>query len=186
MTILIDLRKMRKLLADEIGASLQAFSTQYPNTPICTLALFGDGFHGKASLYLDTPDHSAASVQRLVEKGLAWYGEDDQGRFCNSPCDFPYLIGEYRFAGYPDLYKTGLMPGHPTVDYVTLEGVRVHVEGAEGNEGNNRMVFPFLRAVLASFETFPQLARVAPFRAGVRMLGSRLLEFWSVEVGESS
>jgi hypothetical protein len=186
MTILIDLRKMRKPLADKIGASLLAFSSQYRHTQICTVGLVGDGFHGRASLHLDTPDHSATSIQRWAKNGPDWYGEDDQGRFDNSPCDFPYRIGEYRFAGYPDLYKTGLMPGHPTVDYITLEGAKVHVEGAEGNEGNNRMVFPFLRAVLASFEPFPQLSRVAPFRAGVRMLGSRLLEFWSVEVGESS
>jgi hypothetical protein len=181
MTILIDLRKMRKPLADEIGASLLAFSSQYRNTPICTVGLFGDGFHGRASLYLDTPDHSAASVQRLVEDGLDWYGEDDQGRFCNSPCDFPYLIGEYRFAGYPDLYKTG---SDAAVDYVTLEGAKVRAKAAEGNEGKNRIVFPFLRTVLASFEPFAQLSRVAPFRVGVRMLDSRLLEFWSVKIGK--
>jgi hypothetical protein len=188
MTILIDLRKMRKPLANDIGASLLAFSSQHQDTPICTVALFGDGFHGRASLFLDTPDHSAASVQWCVEKGLDWYGEDDQGRFCESPCDFPCLIGEYRFSGYPDLYKTGsdgpARGMHPAVDYITLEGVKVRAEAAEGNEGNNRIVFPFLRAVLASFEPFAQLSRAAPFRAGVRMLGSRLLEFWSVEIGK--
>ncbi len=91
MTVLIDLRKMRKPLADDIGASQRAFSSQYPNTPICTVGLFGDGFHGKASLHLDTPDHSAASVRRWAKNGPAWYGEDDQGRFDNSPCDFPTL-----------------------------------------------------------------------------------------------
>ena len=172
MTILIDLRKMRKALADEIGASLLAFSSQYPRTQICTVGPLGDGFHGRASLYLDTPDHSAASVQRWAKNGPAWYGDDDQGRFCDSPCDFPYCIGEYRFAGYPDLYKTG---SDAAVDYVTLEGVKVRVEAAEGDEGNNRIVFPFLRTVLASFEPFDQLARVTPFRIGLRMHDSRLL-----------
>ncbi len=83
--------------------------------------------------------------------------------------------------GYPDLYK---IDSDAAVEYVTLEGVKVRAEAAEGNEGKNRIVLPFLQAVLASFEPFPQLSRVAPFRVGVRMLDSRLLEFWNVETGE--
>jgi hypothetical protein len=177
----IDLRKLRKPLAADIRKSLAAFCAQHPNTPISTVGLWGDGFHGKASLHLDTPEHSAAFVKEWLKNGAAWYGEDRHGRFCNNCWDFPHCIGEYRFPGYPDLYQ---VDADAPLDYITLEGPRERAEADEGDEGKNRLVFPFLKVVLAEFEPFGELSRVAPFRAGVQMHDSRCEEFWLVGISE--
>jgi hypothetical protein len=181
MTILIDLRKLREPLVANIRASLLAFAARHPDTPVCTVGLFGDGFHGTASLHLDAPDNSAAFVQEWAKHGPGWYGEDDQGRYCNSCWDFPHCIGEYTFPGYPDLYEA---ERDAAVDYVTLDGAKERAEANQGDEGKNRIVFPFLRTVLASFQPFARLHRVAPFRVGVQMHDSRFAEFWGAGTGE--
>src|SRR4051794_5772328 len=103
--MLIDLRKLREPLAADIRRSLNAFSTQHPHKPICTVGLWGDGFHGTVSLHLDTPDHSAEFAKEWLKNGPVWYGEDRYGRYCNNCCDFPHCIGEYFLSGYPDLYQ---------------------------------------------------------------------------------
>src|SRR5436309_2926876 len=106
MPKLIDLRKLRDPLAAAIQASLLAFSAQHPKTRICSVGLHGDGFHGTASLHLDTPSNSAAFVKKSIKAGHNRYGEDSCGRFCHSCWDFAHCgIGDYRFPGYPDLYK---------------------------------------------------------------------------------
>jgi hypothetical protein len=175
--MLIDLRKIREPLADDIRKSLAAFSAQHLDTPVCTVGVFGDGFHGAASLYLDTPDHSSAFVKEWRDQGPAWYGRDSEGTFCNSCCDFPHCIGEYEFLGYPDFYEADI---DAPIDYITIDGVRERVEAEEGDEGKNRIVFPFLKIVVAEFEPFRQLSRVAPFRVGVQMHDSAYKEFWTV------
>jgi hypothetical protein len=177
--MVIDLRKLREPLAADVRKSLIAFSTQHPNTPISTVGLWGDGFHGTASLHVDTPDHSAAFVKKWLKNGPDWYGEDSQGRFCNNCWDFPHCVGEYSFPGYPDLY---LAEVDATVDYIILDGTTERAEKHEGDEGKNRIVFPFLKVVVAEFQPFPELSRVAPFRVGVQMRDSRCEEFWLVEI----
>src|SRR5262249_52778280 len=147
--------------------------------PICTVAVWADGFHGFASVHLDTPAHSAAFVKRVLKNGPAWYGEDREGRFCDSPCDFPHRLAEFHFPGYPDLYR---VEGDEPVDYITLEGIRERAEADEGNKGKNRIVFAFLKVVLADLQPFPYLSWAAPFRVGVRMLDSRCEEFWLVSI----
>ena len=181
--MVIDLRKMRDPLTTDIRKSLAAFSAQHPDTPICTVGLFGDGFHGTASLHLDTPDHSAASVKEWLQNGPDWYGEDRQGRFCNNCCDMAHCIGEYRFPGYPDLYQTEV---EAPVDYVALDGSRQRAEVDEGDEGNNRIVFPFLKVVLGGLEPFRELSHAVPFRVGVQMHDSNCAEFWLLNVGKVS
>jgi hypothetical protein len=180
--MVIDLRKLREPLAADIRNSLSAFSAQHANTPICTVGLWGDGFHGTASLHLDTPDHSAAFVEQWLKNGPDWYGEDGQGRFCNNCWDMPHCIGEYSFPGYPDLYQAEV---DAPVDYIAIDGSKLRAEADEGDEGKNRIVFPFLRVVLAEFEPFRQLPRIAPFRIGVQMRDSLCAEFWLVPLEES-
>jgi hypothetical protein len=177
--MLIDLRKLREPLAADIRKSLATFSSKQPNTSISSVALWGDGFHGTASLHVDTPDHSAAFVKEWVKNGPDWYGEDRQGRFCHNCWDMAHCIGEYSFPGYPDLYQADV---EAPVDYITLNGTKERAEADEGDEGKNRIVFPFLKVVLAKFEPFRELSRVAPFRVGVQMRDSRCEEFWLVEI----
>ncbi len=183
MTMLIDLRKSREPLASEIQNSLIDFSIQHPNIEVCTVGLVGDGFHGRAALFLDTPEHSAAHVKEYLKHGLGWYGEDENGRFCNSCSDFPYCIGEYSFPDYPDFYQKR---DDTPIDYITLNGNKELVEIDEGDEGMNRIVFPFLRTIIASFQPFAMLHRATPFRVGVKMHDSQFEEFWTVAVQESS
>ena len=176
--MVIDLREMRRPLVDDIRESLATFSGKHPGTLISTVGLCGDGFHGIVSLHADTPEHSTASVRKWAKNGPAWYGEDRQGRFCNNCWDFKHCIGEFTLSGYPDLYSA---PEDDPTDYITLEGAKTRAEPTDGNEGKNRIVFPFLIATLAEVSPFPMLAKAAPFRVGVQMLDSRCVDFWLVE-----
>jgi hypothetical protein len=178
--MLIDLRKLREPLAADIRNSLLTFSAEHPDTQVSTVGLWGDGFHGTASLHLDTPENSAAFVNEWLKEGPAYYGQDAKGRFCNSCWDFPHCIGEYSFPEYPDLYEAD-----PPVDYVTLDGTTARAEAGEGNEGKNRIVFPLLKAVLVSFQPFSGLVRASPFRVGVQMRDSRFAEFWVEDTPKS-
>lgn len=178
--MLIDLRELREPLAAGIRTSLAEFVAGHPDTPVSTVGLFGDGFHGTALLHLDTPGHSAGFVAKWLAKGPDWYGEDAYGRFCNNCPDMSHCIGEFRFPGYPDLYQE---PVDAAVDFITLEGVRVRAEAVDGDEGKHRIVFPFLRHVLSGFAPFDGLVPAAPFRAGVQMHDSACAEFWLVERG---
>ena len=180
--MVIDLRELREPLAADIRMSLAAFSAQHPNMPISTVGLWGDAFHGTASLHLDTPDHSAAFVKEWMKNGADWYGEDSQGRYCNNCWDMPHCIGEYSFPGYPDLYQGEV---DTPVDYIALDGQKQRAEADEGDEGKNRIVFPFLKVVLAEFEPFRQLSRIVPFRVGVQMRDSLCAEFWLVALDGS-
>jgi hypothetical protein len=181
--IVIDLRELREPLAADVRKSLAAFSSQHPNTPISTVALWGDGVHGTASLHVDTPHHSAAYVKEWQKKGTDWYGKDGQGPYCNNCWGMAHCIGEYRFPGYPDLSPAGI---DAPVDYITLDGSRQRPEENEGELGRHRMVFPLLKSVLAEFEPFRQLCRVAPFRVGVQMRDSPWMEFRLVAIDGTS
>lgn len=181
--MLIDLRNMHEPLVIHIRESLNAFLAKEPETKICTVALWGDGFHGTASLHLDTPDHSAAFAEKWNKDGPDWYGEDEHGRFCNSCWDMPHCIGEYGFPGYPDLYQVGI---DDSVDYIALDGTKLRADASEGDEGKNRIVFPFLKDVISAFEPFGQLHRAVPFRVGVQMRDSKCEGFWLAAESASS
>lgn len=130
--MLIDLRHSVEPLAASIRESLDCFTAQHPNTPVSTVGLWGDGFHGSASLHLDTPEHSAAFVNKWLKNGSAWYGEDEKGRFCNNCWDFPYCISEYGFRDYPDLYQG---EADAPVDYIALDGREERVQAEEVTRG---------------------------------------------------
>jgi hypothetical protein len=183
MSILIDFRKFQEILITEIQKSLVDFSVQYPKIEICTVGLAGDGFHGRATLFLDTSEHSALHVEEYLKYGSAWYGEDEHGRFCNSCADFPYCIGKYKFQDYPDFYQAS---DETTIHYITLSGKKEYIKIEEGDEGMNRMVFPFLKETIASFQPFTILQKEIPFRCGVQMYDSLCSEFWNIEVGKKN
>jgi hypothetical protein len=179
LTMLIDLRKLREPVTVWVRDSLITFSTEYPNTQVSTVGLWGDGFHGTAALHLDTPENSAEHVKEWLKDGPDWYGEDHKGRYCDSCWDFEHFIGDYSFPGYPDLYQ---MDVDAPVDYITLDGTKERAEADQGDQGMHRIVFPFLKAVLLSDLPFARLARTPPFRVCVQMKERLFEEFWTVEI----
>jgi hypothetical protein len=174
MPLLIDLRKMREPLVANIKRAIRDFSAHHPDVSICTVGIFGDGFHGVASLAFDTPDHSNAFVDKWIQTGPDWYGRDEVGCYCNSFEDFAYHIDDFTFEGYPDLYEKGEEP----VEFVSLDGSHHCVHAHEGDEGYDQVLFPFLKAILVEFGSFHGLRRATPFRAGVHMHGADLEQFW--------
>jgi hypothetical protein len=175
--VLIDLRRMREPLAAKIESALRDFSAHHPEVPICTVGIFGDGFHGVASLALDTPDHSAAFVDKWIPSGPDWYGRDECGCYCNNCEDFTYYINDFTFEGYPDLYEKGEAP----VEFIALDGMHHRVHAHDGDEGYDRVFFPFLKEVLVEFGSFQTLRRATPFRVGVHMHGAHIEQFWVVQ-----
>lgn len=167
----IDLRECLRSLPGQILESIGSFIRTHSNTPICTVSLWGDAFHGSASLHLDTAEHSAAHVARFMDDEESWPGTDRVGFFCNNSWDMAHCVGEFEFEGYPNLYETD-----PPIEYVTLDGSRRRVE-EESNRSLNEVVFPALRELLKSLYPFSQLHQDAPFRAGVKMQDSRLSEY---------
>jgi hypothetical protein len=177
--MLIDLRKLREPVTVWVRDSLISFSTEYPNTQVSTVGLWGDGFHGTAALHLDTPENSAEHVKEWLKDGPGWYGEDHNGRYCNSCWDFEHFVGDYSFPGYPDLYQTDV---DAPVDYITLDGTKERAEADQGDQGMHRIIFPFLKVVLLSDLPFARLARTPPFRLCVQMKERLFEEFWTAEI----
>lgn len=171
----IDLRQYWLPLAADIHRSLRGFTQKNPAVQVCTVGIFGDGFHGTASLHLDTPAHSSAFV---TQWGSSAAGTDDVGMFCANCWDFEYCVGQFEFPNYPDLYKHN--PKEPLA-FVSLEGTRGLVDPTEGDEGQHCYVFPFLRRLLGSFEPYTDLRRTLPFRVGVQMRESEFIEFWRMD-----
>ena len=108
---------MREPLVANIERALRDFSARHPDVPICTVGISGDGFHGVASLALDTPDHSDAFVEKWIQNGPDWYGRDEVGCYCNNCEDFVYYIDDFTLEDYPDLYEKGEEP----VGFITLD-----------------------------------------------------------------
>jgi hypothetical protein len=172
--MLIDLRKLYAPLTADIRESLTTFASENAGIRICTVVLWGDGFHGKAWLHLDTPEHSAAWVEEWLKEGPGWVGGDPYGRFCNSCFEFAHHFGVYTFPEYPDFYEAD---DEEPAEYITLDGAKVVVEPDEGDAGKHRAIYPFLKAVLTELLPFPELRRVAPFRVGV-VVGREWGEPW--------
>jgi len=179
ITMLIDLRKLREPLTVWVRDSLITFSSEYPNTQVSTVGLWGDGFHGTAALHLDTPENSAEYVKAWLKEGPGCYGEDHQGRYCDSCWDFEHFIGDYAFPDYPDLYQTDV---DAPVDYITLDGTIARAEPDQGDQGMHRIILPLLKAVLLSDLPFARLVRTPPFRLCVQMKERLFQEFWTVDI----
>jgi hypothetical protein len=176
--IVVDLRQRRERLLADIRASLATFSDQHPHVEICTVGLWGDGFHGTISLHLDTPTHSQSYVDEWRERGIPAYWADDEGEFCLNCYDFQYHIGEYELLDYPDYYETD---SEEPIEYINLDGSRSSVDRDQGNEAFHSILFPFLKEVIALFEPFPQLNRAAPFRVVAQTHESCFEESWILE-----
>lgn len=174
--VLIDLRKMRDPLIADIDRALRGFVASHPDASICTVGISGDGFHGVASLALDTPDHSENFVKEWAPHGPDWYGRDAVGCYCHNCEDFAHYLDDFTLQGYPDLYDKGDEP----VEFIVLDGTQHRVDPDEGDEGYHRFLFPFLKAILIELESFPVLSHAAPFRVGLHMHDSDLQEFWVV------
>src|SRR5688500_11943764 len=99
----IDLRKYWLPLQSDIERSLGAFTQRCPNIEICTVGLYGDGFHGFAGLYIDTQAHSAEFIRQWAGCGSVL--EDTTGRYCSNCPDFAYGLDDFPFPDYPDLYE---------------------------------------------------------------------------------
>src|ERR1043165_8084854 len=103
-TTLIDLipyeQPIKALLADAVSR----FAHEHPDVVASMLVLDYSGFNPYVLVALDTPEHSAANVSKFLEHDWA-YGKDEYGTYCNSPWDCAYQLADYRFDGFPDLYK---------------------------------------------------------------------------------
>jgi hypothetical protein len=162
--MLIDLRKLREPVTVWVRDSLITFSTEYPNTQVSTVGLWGDGFHGTAALHLDTPENSAEHVKEWLKDGPDWYGEDHKGRYCDSCWDFEHFIGDYSFPGYPDLYQTDV---DAPVDYITLDGSKERAEADQGDPGHASHHLSVsqsgsLRSILCSAGADPYVPSLCP------------------------
>lgn len=164
----IDLRNYLDPLTKFFRDSTATFVKEHPNDAISTVAIFGDGFHGTAALWADTPENSAAYASEVREPA-----QDEFGTFCNECESMAFFIGEFRFPEYPNFYRVG---SDEPVCFVMLDGVSVRAE--EGDEDNHRIICQFLKSVLMSLEPFTNMRRVRPFRIGLDTPHGPFEEFW--------
>lgn len=127
------------------------------------------------TLAFDTKEHSDAQVKEFQHHGPAWYGEDSEGRFCNSPLDFAFRVGEIVLDGFPDLDEVDSELFVTALDD-TVE--RVHLED-DGDEGLNDVMFRCLLSIVERFRDYEVLDRETVFRVGVRMCDSTFEKFWT-------
>lgn len=175
----IDLRRYWLPLKIEVAKAMALFSRRHPDILISTVGVWGDAFHGTATLHLDSAVHSAAHIQKYSDAAR----EDIDGRFSAACRDFAFQIAELRFPDYPDLYNHSR---ETELAFISLNGDRGIVDFARGDAGKDLHVLPFLRRLISSFEPFPQLSRAWPLRCCVEMHGSGDVECWRVKLDEHS
>jgi hypothetical protein len=81
------------------------------------VGLFGDGFHGSASLHVDTRAHSSEFVRLWAGRGSVL--QDQAGQFCSNCPDFEFCLGTFRFHHYPDLYE---LDQQEDLSFISLDG----------------------------------------------------------------
>ncbi len=168
----VDFVRTRAAIIEMLERGLSNFAEEYPTVEVSAVGLFGHGYGRGASLCLETPEHSARHSEQWAEQGLA--KKDRFGQFNSSIYDFAYC--EYAsdsFEWWPSLYEVGqdfriLMPNGKTV------------RRSSNQDGNNAIDVPFfklLREILRE-APIPGIRRAKPFRLGVEMANSNLVEFW--------
>ncbi len=163
MSIVIDLRAMREPLLTEARAALEHFAEQRPETRVSAVGFVVDGFHGIATLYLDTPESADAQLSRWrgVFEGDPSIGRDAFGDYSLSCPDFAFCLLEHRLAGFPDLYEVE----EDDATFLGLDGRRRKVDLADGDLRLHEAVAPLVEDVARALEPYAQLRRAFPFRA---------------------
>lgn len=179
-TATIDLRPIRDLLSAFLNDTCRAFTATHPDVEVSTVALYLFPYSRFAGLCFDHQSHSDASVTEWQHNGPDWFGEDDAGRFCNSPADFAYPdFAELELSSFPDLYDCD---GPLLV--CDLNGVQTTIDReTTGDEGINQAVFPAFCDLLREFDGWASLRTTVPFRIGVVMHDSSCQTFWQRKIG---
>jgi len=176
MAATIDLRKFRQSLINFLDESVGLFAKDKPQELISTAILYVDPY-GRASgrLCLDTLANSEKQVAESQHKGPHWYGEDEFGRYNDSPEDFGFFeFTCFEFADFPDLYHVG----NP-IYFIDHEGRTLDANRERNSDdGINRSMFPSLCAYVCEFVGWNPLRRSDIFRVGVVMHDSKRVAFW--------
>lgn len=176
VTVEIDLRSIISPLVRQLRESLATFTGEHPDVEICTVGLYGDGFHGWISIWLDTPQHSAAHVAEW--QGRSPIGVDDLGTFCDNCPDFAFQVTEHEFADFPDFYEIAEDAG---VSVRGLDGSvrRLDLDGGD-EEMHEAIAAPLLRAVADELMPFSSLRRAQPFRVLLQFIAEDTFEVRTV------
>jgi len=179
-TTTIDLRPIRGLLSAFLTDTCQTFADAHPDVEVSTIALYVFPYSRFAGLCFDHRSHSDASVAEWQHNGPDWYGEDNVGRFCNSPADFAFPdFAEFELSSFPDLYDCD-----DPLFVCDLNGDQTTIDrDTTGDEGVNKAVFPAFCDLLREFDGWSSLRTNAPFRIGVVMHDSSCQSFWQHKSG---
>lgn len=159
--------------------SIREFSEENPDVEVscigfCATPSMSDGF-----LSFDTASHSQEHVAKWQQKGPAWFGEDQFGRFCNNPADFAFDVYRvFEFEGFhdPDAEYT---PGKTEI-FQSLTGECYEWnQDKHGDYGLCYIMWNFLlKDLMKDFEDFGHLKRSPVFRFGATFHDSDIQEFW--------
>lgn len=166
----VDLAPHAAEIEKMLAAAVAKFSREHP-TETASLLVFGySGFNPSLMIAIDTPEHSAAFVERHPDN----CGRDEQGRFCNSPYDCAYPLDEYSFNGFPNLYEVE-WPLHMKLP----DGQVIAVDTTNlGDEAMNEAMLNFLTPILQQSQEYQKLKRAPVFRLGVHAENSHRENFW--------
>jgi|GEM_PF-5269879 len=159
--------------------SIQEFVEEHPDVEVSCIGFYCIPSSSDGLISFDTTNHSTENVAKWQHKGDAWYGEDEFGRYCNSPADFAFPhYRVFMFEGLQDpdaAYKPGEIE---IIQAVTGERYKWDCD-EEGDYGLCYAVWNFLlKDLMKNFQGFGQLKRAPIFRLGGRMHDSDIVEFW--------
>jgi hypothetical protein len=174
--VVIDLRPSEPKVKAMIEKALVKFAKEKPGIEASCLGLYGLAFPRYVFLSFDTEEHSQRHLEKFKSFGRNFYGKDSLGEFAYSCADFAFPeYAKADFVDFPDFYTCG-----SNLLFLDLRGQKIKVDvNREGNEGINKVLFPFLKATLASISDFGGIKRAKVFRLGVQMHDSQYVEFWA-------
>ena len=170
----IDLPEILGHLVPLVKAEFNTFTNEHPGAEICTVGLYGDGFHGWLGLWVDTPANRDATVAQWSEQG--WVGKDVHGEFGDNGPDFAFCVADaIPFEGFPDRYSLA-------------NGTELHVRGLRGEvttlqvgtsgdaESHAAIAEPLIRAIATELGSFDLLKRAEPFRVVLQFMAGDAID----------
>ena len=177
MTQVIDLQRIRAPLIADFKEALRVFASTRPDADVSAVGVYGDGFHGWVALWLDTPEHAAAHVERWRDKGPGWFGEDENGVFNDNCPDFAHHLGDFRLSGFPDLYA---IDDAERIVVVELDGRRREISAQSEDQAFHALIFPLMRQAAYVLAPYPTVRRAAPFRIVFQYIGEGACDVWTM------
>ena len=176
LVIVIDFSPYRAPFNGFLAGSVREFAEEHPDVEVSCVAFSGcpqlwEGvinFYG--SICLDTENHSAGTVAKYQHFR---HGEDEFGRYCDSPFDFA-------FSEYRNFSIEGLEAPGETGIFQSVTGQRYKLDYDEGGDpGLCWVVWHGLFGVLMKeFQDFGRLKRAPVFRMGGKIFDGCIGEFW--------